>query len=98
MLVYPLNNLPTLARGKGNKIINIPSARAKTREELLIALTTLPLGHNLIVHAGKRYLKLKPGNLTDFTGHRGHRGRKLPRGFQHVSSLETEAPSQRALI
>ncbi len=98
MLVYTLNNLPILARGKGNKIINIPSARAKTREELLIALTALPLGHNLIVHAGKRYLKLKPGNLTDFMGKRGQRGRKLPRGFQNVSVLDIEAASQRALL
>ncbi len=98
MLVYALNDLPTLARGKGNKIINIPTARAKAREELLIALIALPLGHNLIVHAGKRYLKLKPGNLTDFMGKRGQRGRKLPRGFQNVSGLEIEAASQRALL
>jgi topoisomerase-4 subunit A len=98
MLVYALSHLPTLARGKGNKIINIPAARAKAREELLIALIALPLGHNLVVHAGKRYLKLKPGNLTDFTGKRGQRGRKLPRGFQNVTSMETEAASQRALL
>jgi topoisomerase-4 subunit A len=98
ILAYPLNNLPVLARGKGNKIINIPSARAKAREELVIALVSLPIGHNLIVHAGKRYLKLKPGNLADFMGKRGQRGRKLPRGFQNVTALETEASSQRALI
>lgn len=98
ILAYPLNNLPVLARGKGNKIINIPPARAKAREELVIALVSLPIGHNLIVHAGKRSLKLKPGNLADFMGKRGQRGRKLPRGFQHVSGLETEASSQRALI
>ena len=98
MLVYPLNNLPELARGKGNKIINIPTARTKAREELLLALTALPLGHNLIVHAGKRYLKLKPGNLTDFEGKRDQRGRKLPRGFQNVSAVEIEEASQRALL
>ena len=98
MLVYALNNLPTLARGKGNKIINIPSARTRSREELLVALIALPLGHNLVVHAGKRYLKLKPGNLTDFNGKRGQRGRKLPRGFQNVSGVEIEAASQRALL
>jgi topoisomerase IV subunit A len=98
MLVYALHDLPTLAKGKGNKIINIPAARAKAREELLIALTALPRGDTLIVHAGKRHLKLKPGNLTDFMGKRGQRGRKLPRGFQNVSGLEIEATSQRALL
>jgi len=98
MLVYALHDLPTLAKGKGNKIINIPAARAKAREELLVALTALPRGDNLIVYAGKRHLKLKPGNLTDFMGKRGQRGRKLPRGFQNVSGLEIEATSQRALL
>ncbi len=98
ILVYALNHLPTLARGKGNKIINIPSARARAGEELLITLTALPIGHNLIVHAGKRYLKLKPGNLADFVGKRGQRGRKLPRGFQNVTAIDMEASSQRALI
>ena len=88
MLVFPIQNLPTLARGKGNKIIQIPPKRAAAREEFLATLAVLPAGSNLKVHAGKRCLTLKPGNLDQFKGERGRRGRKLPRGFRNVQRLE----------
>ncbi len=42
MLVFPVKELPQLGKGKGNKIINIPSARAKAREELLAQLLVVP--------------------------------------------------------
>jgi DNA gyrase/topoisomerase IV subunit A len=32
LLVFPVTELPELARGKGNKIMNIPSARAVTEQ------------------------------------------------------------------
>ena len=98
MLLFPIRDLPRLGNGKGNKIINIPTARAKTREELMSILFVLPADGSLVILAGRRTLTLKPGNLADFMGKRGQRGRKLPRGFQHVSRLETEASSQRALL
>ena len=98
MLVFPLAELPELAKGKGNKIISIPSARAKRREELVTHLFVLPADHQLVVTAGKRFLNLRPGNLTDFAGKRGQRGKKLPRGFQNVTGLEAQALIQRSLI
>ena len=36
MLVFPVTELPQLARGKGNKIINIPGSRLQSREEYVI--------------------------------------------------------------
>ena len=33
MLVFPVNDLPVLPKGKGNKIIGIPSDRLIKREE-----------------------------------------------------------------
>jgi len=98
MLIYPLSELPSLARGKGNKIINIPASRARIREELLAHLFVLPADHHLTIFAGKRHLRLKTGNLTDFTGKRGQRGRKLPRGFRNVTSFEAQPLPQRTLI
>jgi hypothetical protein len=41
--------------------------------------------------AGKRFFKLTYGNLTQYVGERGRRGKKLPRGFQNVDRLESEA-------
>ncbi len=94
MLVFPLEALPVLPKGKGNKIIQIPPKRLQAREEFVTALTLIPQDATMIVHAGKRYFKLTPHNLSDFMGERGRRGRKLPRGFRNVDSVEIELPDQ----
>jgi len=98
MLVFSVKNLPVLARGKGNKIIQIPPKRVSSREEFMAKLTVLPIGCNLTIHAGKRHMILKPGNLEQFTGERGRRGRKLPRGFRNVNLLEVIEPRQMVLL
>jgi topoisomerase-4 subunit A len=87
MLVFPLADLPELARGKGNKIIGIPSARAAAREEVLVGLCVMSEGDVLQVTAGKQHLKLKFADLEHYRGERGRRGNKLPKGFQKVASL-----------
>ena len=97
MLVFPLNKLPALAKGKGNKIIQIPPKRARSREELLTHLVLVPEGGTLVIHAGKRFFKLTYGNLAQYMGERGRRGKKLPRGFQNVDWLESQAPVQAPL-
>jgi len=94
LLVFPLADLPVLSKGKGNKIINIPSARAKDREELLVSLAVLNEADSLVVQSGKRTLTLKPGDLEHYRGERGRRGNKLPRGFQKVDGVEVVKPSQ----
>ncbi|MEZ5530373.1 MAG: DNA topoisomerase IV subunit A [Porticoccaceae bacterium] len=88
MLVFPLDELPRLARGKGNKIINIPSSRLQSREEFVIAVAVVTPQQQLVVHSGKRYLNLKPADLEHYRGERGRRGNKLPRGFQKVDRVE----------
>ncbi|MBB3169653.1 DNA topoisomerase IV subunit A [Simiduia aestuariiviva] len=87
LLVFPLTELPELARGKGNKIMNIPSARLQAREEFLLALAVLGAGDELTVYSGKRHLTLKASDLEHYRGERGRRGNKLPRGFQKVDSV-----------
>ncbi len=98
MLIFPLKKLPTLSRGKGNKIIHVPPARVVSREEVMSFVSVLNADSNLMIFAGKRHLSLKPGNLTDFIGERGRRGRKLPRGFRKVDKLEIVETHQRSLI
>jgi topoisomerase IV subunit A len=88
MLVFPLLELPEMARGKGNKIIGIPSKRIASREEFVVALAVVPQGQSLTAHAGKRYIVLKPNDLDSYQGERGRRGSKLPRGFQRVDRVE----------
>ena len=87
MLVFPLSDLPRLSKGKGNKIISIPAARAAAREELVIILKAIPADKAVTIVAGKRKLTLKPEDLANYHGERGRRGSKLPRGLQKVDEL-----------
>ncbi|MBW6389649.1 MULTISPECIES: DNA topoisomerase IV subunit A [Halomonadaceae] len=89
LLLFPLEQLPELAKGKGNKMIDIPGARAARREELVRDIALLPAGGALIIHAGKRHLTLKDADLDYYRGERGRRGSKLPRGLQKVDRLES---------
>ncbi len=90
LLVFLLEELPELARGKGNKIINIPTASWKAREEMVLAVRVLGEGQALIVYSGQRHLRMKMKDLEHYLGERARRGRKLPRGFQKVDGLAVE--------
>lgn len=80
-LLFPVNDLPRLPKGKGNKIIDLPD------EEKLIALALAPPDKGFVLVAGKRDLKLKLTDLETYTGERGRRGKPLPRGFQRVERV-----------
>jgi topoisomerase-4 subunit A len=88
MLMFPINELPRLAKGKGNKIISIPSARVAERIEFVVAMAVLSDKDTLTVHAGRRHHNLKPADLEHYQGERGRRGNKLPRGFQNVDHID----------
>ena len=90
LLVFSLAELPALARGKGNKLINVPSAAFKAGEERVVAAQVFSAAQDLLVHAGQRHLRLKHKDLDNFIGERARRGRKLPRGFQKVDALSVE--------
>ena len=88
MLVFPVTELPVLARGKGNKIIGIQSARLKLREEFMVAVSAITEKQTVKIWAGKRYLQMKLKDMEHYQGERGRRGHKLPRGFQKVDYIE----------
>ncbi|NAZ91978.1 DNA topoisomerase IV subunit A [Vibrio toranzoniae] len=94
MLLFPIKDLPQLTKGKGNKIINIPSAKAKEREEFVSHLMAIPENATLTIYAGKRKLGLKPADLENFRGERGRRGGLLPRGLQRVTRVDIDDPSE----
>ena len=88
--MFPVRDLPILGRGKGNKIIQISPKRVAAREEFVIAVAVLSEKDSLVVHAGKRFIKIKFAELENYKGERGRRGNKLPRGFQKVDRVEVE--------
>ncbi|WP_339676200.1 DNA topoisomerase IV subunit A [uncultured Zhongshania sp.] len=89
MLIFPVGDLPLMPRGKGNKMIGIPSARVANREEYVSAIAIFSERDTLKVISGKRHLSLKFAELEHYLGERGRRGHKLPRGFQKVDALQT---------
>jgi topoisomerase-4 subunit A len=89
ILVIKSSELPILPRGKGLKMINIPSAKFKAREEYVVAVAVIPAGNCLTIFAGQRKLVLKPKDIAAYTGERGRRGNLLPRGYRNVFRLKT---------
>jgi topoisomerase-4 subunit A len=88
MLMFPLRDLPSLGKGKGNKLLSIPTVKAQSREEFLKILTVVPQGANVKIMAGKRGMTLTANDLVHYQGERGRRGNKLPRGLQRVDEVE----------
>jgi topoisomerase-4 subunit A len=88
MLMFPLRDLPSLGKGKGNKLLSIPSAKVQSREEYVRVLAVVPQGANVKILAGKRGMTLTAADLEHYQGDRGRRGNKLPRGLQRVDGIE----------
>ena len=87
LLVFPLDALPSLGRGKGVKLINIPAAARKAGDERLIGAVALAPRDELWLYAGTRYLRLKPRDIQAHLSERARRGGRLPRGYQRVDRM-----------
>jgi topoisomerase-4 subunit A len=90
MLVTPVAQLPQMAKGKGNKIINIPAKLLKAGDESVVAITVVPEKGKLVVHSGKKYKTMKTAELDGYAGERGRRGLKLSQGYRVVNRLVVE--------
>jgi len=84
MLIIPLNELPQLPKGKGNKIIGIPSARVVSRDGYVSAIACVQDGEKLTLYSGQRHKTMKPDEVDEYVGERGRRGKKLPQGYRSV--------------
>ena len=90
LLIFSVADLPALARGKGNKLIQIPSGDLLSEKDYVVAVLSIPKNSSLKVVSGKRFLTLKTLDIEHYTSSRAKRGLALPRGFQRVEGLECE--------
>lgn len=90
LLCYYLYELPELAKGKGNKLIQIPPAKFKKGEERVAGVAIVPAKGVCQIWAGQRHLRLSYNDLEQYWGERAQRGYKLPRGFQRISKIVGE--------
>jgi len=88
LLIFPVEDLPQMGRGKGNKIMNIPPSRVSERVEMMTNIVVFSEIDTLVIHSGKRFIKLNIDELEHYRGERARRGLKLPRGFQKVDAVE----------
>ena len=88
LLIHHVGELPELPKGKGVKIMNIPSKKLKAREEYVTALTVFHEDQSLKIVSGKRHKTLKPADMEPYTGERAQRGHLLPQGFRSVERIE----------
>ncbi len=93
LLMFEMDELPELARGKGNKLINIPGPKYKSGEESMLAATVVPEDGDLKVYSGKRVMTLRWADTDPYYGERALRGRMLPQGWRKVERLEGVAPA-----
>lgn len=80
-LVIDLSELPTLNKGKGNKLIQLEG------KEQILSMTFLNLNEIIQVVAGQQQLKLKGDDLQKYIGKRATKGQLLPRGYQKANKL-----------
>ncbi len=89
LLVFEMNELPELSKGKGNKIVNIPGKKYQAGEEKLVAVAVIPEEGNLRVQTGTRTMTLRWDDLDPYYGERGRRGALLPKGWRKVERLQS---------
>jgi topoisomerase-4 subunit A len=90
LLIFPLKELPTLAKGKGNKMISIPGSKVLTREEYVKDMVVVNVKQNILIMGDGKPFTLKPNDWKNFISARAHRGNKLPRGCRSVKKLKVE--------
>tara|TARA_B100000029_G_scaffold516746_1_gene633608 strand:- start:2032 stop:4317 length:2286 start_codon:yes stop_codon:yes gene_type:complete len=98
MLIFAIEELPILPKGKGNKIINIPTQAFKEGKEFMMAVCCLAEDSKLyIYHEGKT--GGKAWTIKELEGYfsvRAKRGKLLPSGYngeirlEEIKALEVE--------
>ena len=87
LLAFPLDELPELARGRGDKILGLPAGEGLH----LVAVCAFAKRQLVRVDSGQRYMRLRPIALRKYIGPRGRRGLVLPRGYRKVDALDAES-------
>ncbi len=77
LLIFNIEELPILGKGKGNKIINIPKDKLAAGEEFMAHAQLLADDSFLKIEVGKRSVTLKPKDWSEYVLSRAKRGKKV---------------------
>ena len=87
LLIYGVDELPERHKGKGVKLINIPLI-ARQGGETVCAVKVVSNKQSLLVHSGKKYLRMKRNDRKKYLGKKSNRGNLLPKGYRSVSHVD----------
>ncbi len=87
LLMFEMDELPEMGKGKGIKLINIPTKKYKDGAEKMVAAAVVPEDGNLQIYTGTRMMTLKWNDTDDYYGDRALRGSLLPQGWRKVERL-----------
>ena len=93
LLIFNLDELTVLAKGKGTKIINIPKKQFIEKKERLIIVKPFSEGSKLNIQRDNGNIRaFSSKELEGFKLERAKRGRSLPQGYKRVLSITVERP------
>ena len=93
LLIFNLDELTVLAKGKGTKIINIPKKQFVEKKERLIIVKPFSERSKLNIQRDNGNIRaFSPKELEGFKLERAKRGRSLPQGYKRVLSITVERP------
>ncbi len=87
LLIFPVQELPALSKGKGNKLIQIKADEFKSGTDALLSVAVIEQQGAVKIISGKRHLTIKGSDKEAYTATRAKRGSALPRGFQRVDAV-----------
>tara|TARA_B100001250_G_scaffold330995_1_gene296012 strand:- start:1673 stop:3922 length:2250 start_codon:yes stop_codon:yes gene_type:complete len=94
LLIFKLDELPILGKGKGNKIINIPKDKLSAGEEFMAHAQLLAIDSSLKIEVGKRSVTLKPKDWSEYIISRAKRGKKVGK-LINIERLTEEIKSKK---
>ncbi len=92
LLIFNIEELPILGKGKGNKIINIPKDKLAAGEEFMAHAQLLADDSSLKIEVGKRSVTLKPKDWSEYVLSRAKRGKKVGK-LKNIERLIEEPKS-----
>ena len=94
LLIFKIDELPTLGKGKGNKIINIPKDKLSAGEEFMAHAQVLSEDSSLRIEVGKRSVTLKPKDWSEYILSRAKRGKKVGKLINIERLIEEVKPQK----
>lgn len=87
LLLFRVNELPELTKGKGNKLISLPTSKTSATKEKVVDYAMLAANQVLTVISSGKPFKMKPADWMLYVSERAKRGNRLPRGCKDIIKL-----------